>query len=54
MDLKCLDLLPESIGIEVVNKELPHFHSKFTSKHIFGCRGKTVIYFLDFSLKVLV
>ena len=46
--------MSESIGIEVVNKELPHFHSNFTSKHVFGRRGKTVIYFLDFSLKVAV
>ena len=46
--------MPESIGIEVVNKELPHFHSKFTSKYVFGRRGKTVISFPDFSLKVSV
>ena len=46
--------MPESIGIEVVNKELPHFHSNFTSKHDFGRRGKTVISFLNFSLKVSV
>ena len=49
-----IDLMPESIGIEVVNKKLTHFHSKFTSKHVFGRRGKTVIYFPNFPLKVLV
>ena len=38
----------------MVNKELPHFHPNFTSKHAFGRRGKTVISFLDFSLKVSV